>query len=170
QLRFFIVWITVNGVNDNTISARIDRIAGLVWGVHAPFRQDIQRIPDGHLTVHHAAQMLESGETFFPLDTQATSAHELRFLGSLKSGGHNCMMAVPVQQPWLQHDGEHLWLTIVDPFEPGSRMPMVALDMRDGDGTARLTETGTDLFMGNYNEGTVFDPVRIVLAEKDQNS
>ena len=31
----------------------------------------------------------------------------------------------------------------------------------------RLTETGTDLFMGNYNEGTVFDPVRIVLAEKD---
>lgn len=169
-MHFFIVWITVNGVNDNTISARIDRIAGLVWGVHAPFRQYIQRIPDGHLTVHHGAQMLESGETFFPLDTQATTPHELRFVGSLEFGGHNGMMAITVQQPWLQHDGEHWWLTIVDPFEPGSRMPMVALDMRDGDGTARLTETGTDLFMGNYNEGTVFDPVRMIWAEKDQNS
>lgn len=150
--------------------ARVDRIAGLAWGVHAPFREYIQRVPDGHIAVRHGAETLESGETFFPFDADASTAHELRFVGSLEFGGHNGMMAVTVQQPWLQHDGEHWWLTIVDPFEPGSRMPIVATEMHDADGTTRLTEAGADLFMGNYTEGTLFDPMRIVWAEKDQDS
>lgn len=170
-MHFFIVCVTVNGVNDNTIFAQRDRIAGLAWGVHGPFREYIQRIPDGRLAVHDGAQMLASGETYFPLDAQGATAHELRFVGSLEFGGHNGMMAVTVQQPWLQRDGEHWHLTIVDPFEPGSRMPIVKIEMHDEtEGTARLTEPGTDLFMGNYNEGTLFDPVRIVWAEKDQDS
>lgn len=171
QLHFFIVCVTVNGVNDNTLFARIDRIAGLAWGVHTPFWEYIQRIPDGLVAVHNGAKILESGATFFPLDAASATAHELRFVGDLEFRGHNGMMAVTVQQPWLQCHGERWQLTIVDPFEPGSRMPIVDIELHDeATGTARLTESGTDLFMGNYNEGTLFDPVRIVWAEKDQDS
>ena len=171
QLHFFIACVTVNGVNDSTFFARIDRIAGLAWGVHGSFRDYIQRLADGHVAVHDGAQMLESGETLFPLDAEAASPHELRFTGSLEFGGHHGMMAVTVRQPWLEHGADGWHLTIVDPFEPASRMALVAVKFDDRNtATTRLTEAGTDLFMGNYTEGTIFDPMRIVGAERDHNS
>ncbi|GAA4105540.1 HtaA domain-containing protein [Enteractinococcus coprophilus] len=155
-------------MNDNTLFARIDRIAGLAWGVHRPFREYIHRLADGHVAVHDGAQMLESGETLFPLDVESAAPRELPFAGSLEFRGHQGMMAVTVAHPRLQREGERWWLTIADPFEPGARMSIVEVVFQDdATGITRLTESGTDLFMGNYTDSTVFDPIRIVWKEKD---
>lgn len=81
------------------------------------------------------------------------------------------MLAVVIQQPSLQQHAGQWHVSIADPFEPGARMPFVVVDF-DDEATARtrLTEAGTDLFMGNYPENTLFDPIRIVWAEQDAQS
>ena len=171
QLHFFIGCITVNGVTGNKVFDRDRGVAGLAWGIHVPFRQYMQRIWDGQMAAGDGAALLESEETYFPLECDTAISGELRFTGFVEFIGHNGMLAVTVRDPWLQSISGQWSLTIVDPFDSRTRMPLVEVDFQNaGIGTARLTETGTDLFMGNYNEGTVFDPVRMVLAEKDQNS
>ena len=157
-------------MNANNIFERRTQIAGLAWGIHRPFREYMQRITDGHMAAHDGAEILESGETFFPLDAKTPTADALRFVGALEFRGHNGMMAVTIQLPWLEGSADHWQLSIVNPFEPGTRMPMVEIEFHDdAHGTARLTEPGTDLFMGNYDEKTLFDPVRIVWVEKDEH-
>jgi len=169
HLHFSIAWVTVGDVTTTKIFDRPERVAGLAWGVHGPFRDYVQRMPDGQMTARDGAEKLATGETFFPLDS--VTSDELRFTGTLEFIGHHGMLAVVIQQPWLQRQGGQWHLTIVDPFEPGARMPFVVVDFDDETtGTTRLTEAGTDLFMGNYPENTLFDPVRIVWAEQDAQS
>lgn len=147
---------------------RPGRIAGLAWGVHGPFCDYVQRMSDGRIATRAGAELLFTGETFFPLDS-ATS-EELRFYGSLEFAGHHGMLAVSVQHPWLEHDAGKWWLSVVDPFEPDARMTFVVVDFEDETtGTTRLTEAGADVFMGNYPENTLFDPIRIVWAEQDEH-
>ncbi|GAA2031843.1 hypothetical protein GCM10009720_10120 [Yaniella flava] len=144
------------------------QIAGLAWGVHEPFRDYINRMSDGHMYALEGAELLETEETFFPLDTQRTSADALRFIGSLQFTGHHGMLAVRIQQPWLQQVDDMTALTITDPFEENARMPMVHVELgNDSAGSTQLMEEGADVFMGNYRTNTAFDPVRIVWIGKD---
>lgn len=155
-------------VSNNKFSAHTAPITGLAWGMHRQFRDYIQRMSDGRMLAADGAELLETGETWFPLDHTSTTDTELRFTGSLQFVGHHGMLAVNIQQPWLQHSADTTSLTIIDPFDPTSRMALVTVELdADGTGTTRLTEAGTDLFMGNYRDDTVFDPVRIVWAGKD---
>lgn len=151
----------------NEILDRSDRVAGLAWGVHGPFRDYVQRMSDGQMTARHGAEMLQTGETFFPLDS---TSNELRFTGSLEFSGHHGMLGIAIQQPWLQYRAGQWELSIVDPFDPDARMAFVEITFDDNTtGLTRLTEAGTDVFMGNYNENTLFDPVRIIWVEKDES-
>lgn len=155
-------------VSNIKFSTYAGHAAGLVWGMHRQFREYIQRMSDGRMLAADGAELLETGETLFPIDHPATTDTELRFTGSLQFVGHHGMLAVNIQQPWLQRSADTISLTIIDPFAPATRMPLVTVELYDdGTGTTRLTEAGTDLFMGNYHENTVFDPVRIVWAGKD---
>lgn len=169
QLHFCTACVTVGDVNNTKIFEQPERIAGLAWGVHAPFRDYVQRMSDGQMTARDGAETLTTGETFFPLE--ASTSGELRFTGTLEFAGHHGMLAVVIQQPWLQQDAGQWQISIADPFGPGARMPCVVVDFDDAaTGVTRLTEAGTDLFMGNYSENALFDPVRIVLAEQDAQS
>lgn len=117
------------------------------------------------------AELTESEGAFFPLDNDSTTPNALRFYGSLEFLGHNGMLAVTVQQPWLEHHNGQCRLTIVDPFDPAERMPLVEIEFTDEViGDTRLTEAGTDLFMGNYTANTLFDPVRMIWEEQDKYS
>lgn len=154
-------------MSNTKIFERSERVAGLAWGVHAPFRQYMQRMPDGRMSARDGAEILATEETFFPVDS-ATSG-ELRFTGSLEFVGHHGMLAVTVRHPWLQRHDDQWHVSVIDPFDPAARMPFVVVDFEDETtGTTRLTEAGTDLFMGNYSEHMLFDPVRIVWAEQDE--
>lgn len=137
--------------------------------MHGPFRNYVQRMSDGDMTARNGAEVLATGETFFPLEV--FTPDELRFRGSLEFSGHNGMLGVTLQQPWLQRHAGGWELTIVDPFDSAARMPFVVVHLDElGTGTTRLTEAGTDVFMGNYTENTVFDSLRIVWAEEDEAS
>ena len=156
-------------MKDNKTFERSGHVAGLAWGVHGPFRQYVERMSDGQMAARDGAEILATGEAFFPLDVDSTTPDELRFTGSLEFSGHHGMLAVTVEQPWLQHRAGQWELSVVDPFEPAKRMPFVAVEFTDNaTGTTRLTEAGTDVFMGNYSEATLFDPVRIIWEEKDE--
>lgn len=155
------------GVSNSKFSDQTTRIAGIAWGVHTPFRDYIQRMSDGQMHALRGAEKLETGETFFPIDDHLTTPGELRFTGGLQFVGHHGMLAVSIQDPWLRFTGDAATLTIIDPFEEGSRMRIVAVDLHDdGTGTTWLTEEGTDLFMGNYQADIAFDPIRIVWVGK----
>lgn len=148
-----------------------DRVAGLAWGVHDQFRDYIARLPDGAITAQDGAHLLDTGETFFPIDTQHSTANTLGFVGTLQFTGHHGMLAVTVQHPRLELVDRSVVLTITDPFDQGLRMELVAVEIAaDGCGQTRLTEAGTDLFMGNYQADIAFDPVRIVGLERNNIS
>ncbi|WP_156832062.1 HtaA domain-containing protein [Yaniella halotolerans] len=143
-------------------------VAGLAWGLHAPFREYIRRMSDGAMSALGDAEMRSSDETYFPLDPQSIPGQALRFTGTLQFTGHHGMLAVTIQDPWIEFREGAGVLTIVDPFDGGARMDVVAIDFQD-DNTAstRLTEAGTDLFMGNYPEEIALDDLRILWAGKD---
>lgn len=168
-MRFCIAYVTVDIVNGIKLLDSTTRVLGLAWGVHGPFRDYVQRMPDGHCQVADGATMLSSSEAFFPVDDDATTEGHLRFRGRLEFTGHRGMMAVVIEAPGLeQNPGGSSHLTIRDPFDPAQRMAFVAVELHnDHTGTTRLTESGTDVFMGNYTQHTDFDPVRLVLAEED---
>lgn len=147
---------------------RSAQLIGLAWGIHQPFRQYVERMTDGVLQLQDEARLLDSGEIFFPLEAVDTQHQALRFGGSAVFQGHQGMMAVPVTQPWIVCAEATATLTIVDPFDTTGRMPLVNIIFGTNDSaTTSLTESGTDLFMGNYQEQTRLDPVRLVWAEKD---
>lgn len=138
----------------------------MTWGVHGPFRDYISRMSDGRMSARDGAEMLSTGEVFFPVDV-ATSK-ELRCTGILEFMGHQGMLAVPIEEPWLQRRAGQWHLSIIDPFDRNARMSFVDVALNhESIGTTRLTEAGTDVFMGNYTEKTPFDPLRIVWTEKD---
>ena len=169
QLHFYIACVTVGDVSNIKIFDRPGRVTGLAWGVHGPFRDYVQRMSDGQIAARDGAEMLATGETFFPLDSSASD--ELRFCGTLEFVGHHGMLAVTIQEPWLRNQDGQWHVSVVDPFEPTTRMSFVVVDFDDeATGVTRLTEAGTDVFMGNYPENTLFDPVRIVWAEQDKQS
>lgn len=168
QLRFSIAYITVRSVSYLKFCRATDRIAGLAWSIHSQFRDYIARLPDGAVSALDGAELLDTGEAFFPLDARHTTDQRLCFTGTLQFSGHRGMLAVTVRQPWLEMVEETSVMRIVDPFDPNLRMELVAVDMdADGSGETRLTEAGTDLFMGNYRADIAFDPVRIVWAGKE---
>lgn len=144
------------------------RLIGLAWGIHQPFRDYVERMTDGVLQLQGAAQLLDTGEILFPLEAVDAQDQTLRFGGGAVFQGHRGMMAVPVDQPWLEFLDEQVFLTIIDPFDPTTRMSLVEVDFngRDQARTA-LSDAGTDLFMGNYKNNTQFDPIRIIWAERD---
>lgn len=143
-------------------------VIGLAWGLHGPFREYLARTPDGTMTALGDAEMLVNDEAYFPIDRHCSTADSLHFTGTLQFTGHNGMLAVTIQDPWLKRTAETATLTIVDPFDRSARMDLVATEFQD-DNTAktRLTEAGTDVFMGNYPENIAFDPLRILWAGKD---
>lgn len=157
-----------SGVDNMRSFSDAANIDGLAWGLHGPFREYIARMSDGTMTALGAAKILESGEAYFPIDGDNTSADTLCFTGVFQCTGHHGMLAVTIQDPWLQSADEMTTLTIVDPFDQSVRMDLVATAFQD-DNTARtwLTEAGTDVFMGNYPENMAFDPLRIIPAGKD---
>lgn len=143
-------------------------IMGLAWGLHGPFREYIVRMSDGTVTALGDAEILDSGEAYFPMDRHSTAADTLCFTGALQFTGHHGMLAVTIQDPWLQFADEMTTLTIVDPFDQSARMDLVTTEIQDDDtARTRLTEAGTDVFMGNYPENIAFDPLRILRAGKD---
>jgi len=155
-------------VSYTKFSRATDRIAGLAWSMHSQFRDYIARLPDGAVSALDGAELLDTGEAFFPLDPQHTTDQKLCFTGTLQFSGHRGMLAVTVRQPWLEVVEETPVMTIVDPFDRYLRMELVAVEMdADGRGETRLTEAGTDLFMGNYRADIAFDPVRIVWPGKE---
>lgn len=113
------------------------------------------------------AETLSSTETYFPLDAQSSTANVLRFTGTLQFTGHQGMLAVSIQDPWLERGAEATMLTIVDPFDSRARMEFVTAEFQDDAARTRLTEAGTDVFMGNYPENIALDPLRILCHGKD---
>lgn len=141
---------------------------GLAWGIHEPFRQYVERMNDGVLHLQDGARLLDSGELFFPVETVDAHHQIVRCGGGAVFQGHGGMMAVPVHQPWIVCGETTSTLSIIDPFDTTGRMPLVNLSFATKDSaTTWLTESGSDLFMGNYQQQTQFDPVRLVWAEKD---
>lgn len=136
--------------------------------MHRQFRDYIERMSDGSIRASNGAQLLDTGEAFFPLDAYDATNDALRFAGTLEFTGHHGMLAVTVQNPRLQQGPTGTTMTIVDPFDQSQRMDLVAVELKnDGTGTTRLTEDGTDVFMGNYPVNIAFDPVRITWVGKD---
>lgn len=155
-------------MDSNILTQQRARIIGLAWGMHAAFRQYIQRISDGEMLVYDQASMLDSGEAFFPAVDENTETGVLRFAGTLHFSGHRGMLVVKIEAPWLQQGDDTTVLTVADPFESGGRMPCVTVDLQtDGTRPTWLTEEGADLFMGNYLPHVAFDPVRIVWEGKN---
>lgn len=142
-------------------------VTGLAWGMHAPFREYIRRMSDGAMAALGDAETLSSTETFFPLDAQSSTADVLRFTGILQFTGHQGMLAVSIQDPWLERGAEATMVTIVDPFDGRARMEFATAEIHDDVASTRLTEAGTDVFMGNYPENTALDPLRILCPGKD---
>lgn len=143
----------------STIDAQqISSATGLFWGLHENFRHYISRMSDGEYFAAEGAVKTDSGQTVFPATSLSESENELaRFAGSMNFQGHRGMLAVRIANPAIVVGNENFLVTIDDPF-PGPEQRMSVVQIMP-DGTTALTEAGTDLFMGNYPQGTVCDPV-----------
>lgn len=127
--------------------------SGLLWGVHASFREYLQRLSDGRTEVSDGAVLLDDGRVLFP----ALDGSPGRFAGAVHFTGHHGMLALTLARPQLT-DGA---LTVDDPFptaDPGARIAVV---VHETHGSTRLTEEGSDLFLGTYPAGTEFDPLTV---------
>jgi Htaa. len=136
-------------------------MTALEWGIKKSLIGYVRGMDDGRILVGDGATASDDGVFVFPGDD------ELRFRGSVTLLGHDGMMRVVVQDPWIERDGGRWMLSIADPDDP-ARLAFVTIEalgvdedgVRHGTGVA-LTSDGADLFFGPYVEGTAFDDLVI---------
>ena len=153
----------------------------LEWGIKQSLVDYVLGMHDGSVTVTDPASEIGAGYRFPPESAQQASEDgTLRFAGTVTLSGHGGLLKIVVADPWLvpvtsavagsagTGSAEDRWsLTIVDPYEPGSRLVFASIDgLGFETGAAhgtRLTADGADLFFsGPYTEGTELDDPRVV--------
>lgn len=178
----------------------------LEWGIKRSLVKYISGMHDGSTEVAEPASICEGGFHFpaavpsaavptdeVPLPAAPHTAGSpegdgiLRFAGSVTLTGHSGMLKLAFTDPWLvpgADPGDRWSLTIVDPYEPDTRIAFATIDrLVPGDlGTesvdsrsvgaalhatalgTRLTADGADLFFsGPYAAGTELDNPRILV-------
>jgi hypothetical protein len=163
---------------------------GLQWSIKASFVRYILGMRDGVYAVTEDATVSPDFVfTFTMKDVSgfdpATGLGRLLFGGAVRFGGHGGALYVMIADPIVEitaegavlsatvdNDGERLDLVTLDlvtldsgtadSAAPDSSTPQVS---RSWDAVPTfLTANGASLFIGQYPEGTPFDPLRIALT------
>lgn len=124
-------------------------MTSLVWGIKGSLMSYLNRMEDGVVELDGVTREA-SGKLVF-------AGSDLRFAGVVRLTGHSGMMRVVLADPDLVETPSGWALELGD--AAGERFLFAAIAHFDGvRGTGlTLTEEGSDLFFGPYEEGTPLD-------------
>lgn len=124
-------------------------MTSLVWGIKGSLLNYVNRMEDGVVELD-GVERESNGELVF-------AGSGLRFTGVVRLTGHSGMMRVVLADPALVETPSGWALELGD--DAGERLRFASIATFDGvRGTGlTLTEEGSDLFFGPYEEGTPLD-------------
>ncbi|NWL10399.1 hypothetical protein DM793_03655 [Paenarthrobacter nitroguajacolicus] len=149
---------------------------GLLWGIRQSFLRYVSRIPDCQQYVGDGATLTSEGLYHFALDTSPPVGREaerfpgpLRYRGHVQFTGYSGMLSVVVLNPWIENNNGETTLTIANPMQPKSRIPLAKLvpfnvtharpDVMVVRASTYLMTSAVTVFGGSYAAGEGLDPV-----------
>jgi hypothetical protein len=143
------------------------QLQGLRWGFKASFRTYVERMA-GSIDVSSPAVGTE-GNYFFPFVGRDVDAEHgatlVRFAGAVAFRGHGGLLSLTIAFPTLVFHGPATTLSIADPRDPSTLLPLADLAAPETEGPipAALTAQGSALLRGTYPAGTELDPLTLLL-------
>lgn len=142
----------------------------LRWRVAPAFDDYVRnRTGDGIVTLSEGASRDEDGCYYFPADEPSSDAQDLRFQGAVEFRAYLGVLSVRIAQPSLHLRPGIMSMHIADDAGPtGTRLELATATIEPGTVREvtldlRLTERGSELFLGKYPVGAPLAPLSIVL-------
>ena len=147
----------------------------LRWRINASFDDYVRnQTGDGEVILSDGARRDEDGNYVFPAHAARSEDGLITFAGSVEFRAYRGILALRVAEPQFKRVDDVVFLSVVDDAAPaGSRLDLATATIESSHvGQAsldlRLTERGSDLFLGKYPAGASLAPVTITLPTSSQ--
>lgn len=144
--------------------------ASLRWRINASFDDYVRnQTGDGEVFLSEGAQRDDDGHYVFPAHAACDEDGVIAFDGSVDFRAYRGILALRVAEPQFKLIDDLIHLSVVDDAAPaGSRLDLATATLessRVGQTTLdlRLTDRGSELFLGKYPAGAPLAPVTIIL-------